>query len=108
MRRYFDEYVKFTDTTLLERVQLSIYERVRTVLHDLTTALDFSLDKENHKIFDDLLQSTRIEELKLLVRERQYLIESDELKEKLLKLKDKINTVFKEIDGVGLSMDYNS
>ena len=35
------------------------------------------MDKENHKMFDDLLTTMKIEELNLLVKERQYLIEAD-------------------------------
>lgn len=36
------------------------------------------------------------------------MIEADQLKEKVLKLRDKINSVFKDIDGAGLSNDYHA
>jgi hypothetical protein len=70
MKKYFDEYVKFTDASLLEVVKYSIFERVRRVLQDLTSVLDFSMEKENYKQFDDLLLSIKIEELNLLVKEK--------------------------------------
>lgn len=86
---------------------MSIYGRVKYVLEDLTAVLGYSIEKDNHKAFDDLLSSAKIEELNLMMKEKQYLIEVDKLKEKIIKLKDKINFVFKEIDGAGLSNDYN-
>lgn len=108
MKKYFEDYLKVSDAALLGTIKQSLFTRVRTVMEDLSTALSFALDKDNHKQFDDVLSSTRIEELNLMVKEKQYLIEQELLKDKILKLKDKINLVFKEIDGIGLSVDYNS
>ena len=108
MKKYFEDYLKVSDAALLGTIKQSLFTRVRTVMEDLSIALSFALDKDNHKQFDDVLSSTRIEELNLMVKEKQYLIEQELLKDKILKLKDKINLVFKEIDGIGLSVDYNS
>lgn len=44
----------------------------------------------------------------MILNEKKYLIESERLKEKLLKLKDNLNQTFKEIDDTGLSPEYNT
>ena len=36
------------------------------------------------------------------------MVEFDRLKEKLVKLRDKLNLIFKEIDDTGLSNEYNT
>ena len=49
-----------------------------------------------------------MEEINYQLSQREYLYEPDRLKEKLLKLKDNLNFVLKEIDSNGLSNEYNT
>ena len=56
---------------------------------------------------DEVLSSDVIENLDKLILEKKFLLESDKLREKLVKLKDKLNFVFKEIDALGLPHEYN-
>ena len=67
------------------------------------TGLDFCLDNQKNTQFDDLLENARISELESLLAEKKYLVEPEKLKEKLTKLRDNLNFIFKEVDNVGLS-----
>jgi hypothetical protein len=40
--------------------------------------------------------------------EKKYLVEPDKLKDKLVKLRENLNFIFKEFDSVGLSLEYNT
>jgi len=44
---------------------------------NLVDALDFSLDRNKSKGFDDMLESAKIDELRNLLEEKKYLIEPD-------------------------------
>ena len=50
--------------------------------------MDFALDENDLCSFDDLLDSTKVDEIQLQIAQRKYLLEQDRLKEKLIKLKD--------------------
>lgn len=77
-------------------------------MFDLSRVLNFAIDEENLGAFDDFLSSTKIDEIEYQLGQRKFLLEQDRLKEKLLKLKDNLNFVLKEIDSVGLSTEYNT
>ena len=92
---------------IYDDVKATVFERTRQMLNDLATVLDFSAEDGNLAKFDDLLDIDTINEINNKLAQRKYLIESEDLKEKLQKLKDNLNYILKDIDSIGLSDEYN-
>ena len=78
------------------------------MLNELASILDFAVEEQNLSKFDDLLDMNTINEINLQLAQKKYLIEPEELKEKLVKLKDNLNYVLKDIDSIGLTHEYNT
>lgn len=57
--------------------------------------------------FDELLSYESIEEVQKMAEEKRVMNECEELKEKIRRIKDTLNYKFKEVDNVGVSIEYN-
>lgn len=108
MKAYNKEITSQGENNYFDDIKIGVCQRGRDLMEDLSKILDFALEEENLNAFDDILDSTKVEDIQIQIAQRKHLLEPDRLKEKLNKLKDNLNYVLKEIDSVGLSNEYNT
>ena len=108
MRDYLTDLSMQVENNIFDDIKEVVCNRVIHSMNDLFRILNFSIDENNLNQFDDFLSSAKVDEINYQLSQRNYLYEADRLKEKLIKLKDSLNFVLKEIDSNGLSNEYNT
>ncbi len=108
MRDYLTDLSMQAENNIFDDIKEVVCGRVINSMNDLFRILNFSLEENNINQFDDFLSSAKVEEIEYQLSQRNYLYEPERLKEKLIKLKDNLNFVLKEIDSNGLSHEYNT
>jgi hypothetical protein len=108
MKNYLKDITSLSENSIFDDIKLDVTSRIRDSMNDLIKIMEFMMEEDNLSGFDDLIDKARVEDIKLQLAQRKHLLETDRLKEKLIKLKDNLNFVLKEIDSVGLSNEYNS
>lgn len=108
MRDYLNDLTTQVDNSIYEDIKEVVCNRIINSMNDLFRILSFAVEENNLGAFDDFLSSAKVDEIEYQLGQRSYLIEADELKDNLHKLKDSLNFVLKEIDSNGLSNEYNT
>jgi hypothetical protein len=66
---------------------------MQNMVADLGKIISFALDEKNFHSFDDLLEVAKIDDIQNSISQAKHLLNIERLKEKLIKLKEKLNFV---------------
>ena len=63
MKSYLTQHLNMSEHDLLKKAKTSLYDNLRDMMLKLVRVLDFSLDEDKSKNFEDLLDHARVDEL---------------------------------------------
>lgn len=62
---YLKDITSQCDNNVFDDIRIVVCERGRDIMEDLSKILDFTLDEGNLSSFDDILDSTKVEEIQI-------------------------------------------
>lgn len=65
MKIYLKDITNQCDNNIFDDIRMTVCERGRDIMDDLTKILEFALDEKNLSAFDDILDSTKVEEIQI-------------------------------------------